>query len=691
MLLHRCLVFVLCLTLWAAARADGVLLLTTSPSPPGRFIALEQAARAHALPLRARFVEKIAADELSSALLQGAELVLIDAPRQHLEDFVRGRLAPVLPALQQLPHVWLPAAAPKPGGGIDPALAQRLHGYFVQGGARNTEWLLQTLLAWRAGQDWRSLPPPQVFPNAGIYHPALEQVVAASPAEYFAARGIVAAQRAPTVAIAFHQGSIAAGQTELIDDLVRRIEAGGALALPFYSPVMDANGMRRMLTLDGQPVADVLINTQITLDPEGRRKELEALGLPVIQAMAWRRGPAEQWRADRHGIPLMDVPFYLAQAEYAGIADIQIAAAVRPGDEQLAPIDAQAAAIAAKALALLQLKYKPEADKRVALFFWNYPAGEKNLSASFMNLPRSLSATLAALQGAGYDTSALAEQPLTEQLQRLLAPAYRPAQDQAVLRDLLRDGLAERLPLHAYRQWLRTLPAEVRNALQQAWGDPERSTMVLHDGGESFFVIPRLQRGNITLLPQPGRDERPDERAGDAAKQREKALYHSTTAVPTHHYLAAYLWARQQFGADALVHFGTHGTQEWLPGKERGLSVFDWPMLAVGDVPVLYPYIVDNIGEATQAKRRGRAVIISHQTPPLTPAGLHERLTHIHDLLHQWLAQESGGVKEQLRAQFLAGVKQERISSTWAGTTRASRATSTPSSPRCTTTCTSWR
>jgi cobaltochelatase CobN len=75
------------------------------------------------------------------------------------------------------------------------------------------------------------------------------------------------------------------------------------------------------------------------------------------------------------------------------------------------------------------------------------------------------------------------------------------------------------------------------------------------------------------------------------------------------------------------VHFGTHGTQEWLPGKERGLSVFDWPMLAVGDVPVVYPYIVDNIGEATQAKRRGRAVIISHQTPPLTPAGLHERLT----------------------------------------------------------------
>ncbi len=181
--------------------------------------------------------------------------------------------------------------------------------------------------------------------------------------------------------------------------------------------------------------------------------------------------------------------------------------------------------------------------------------------------------------------------------------------------------------------------------------------MVLRDPQDlasgAYFVIPRLQLGQVTLLSQPGRSER--------GNDKEKALYHSTSAVPTHFYMAVYLWARQAFAADAIVHFGTHGTQEWLPGKERGLSVFDWPMLAVGDVPVVYPYIVDNIGESTQAKRRGRAVIISHQTPPLTPAGLHDRLTTIHDLLHQWLAQDAGGVKEQLRADFLANVKRERI------------------------------
>ncbi|HEX2009528.1 MAG TPA: cobaltochelatase subunit CobN, partial [Roseateles sp.] len=273
---------------------------------------------------------------------------------------------------------------------------------------------------------------------------------------------------------------------------------------------------------------------------------------------------------------------------------------------------------------------------------------------SFMNLPKSFVATLAALQAAGYRTEVQDETPLTLLLQRLLKPAYEPPENQAVLRDLLRDGLAGRLPLADYKRWLAALPPAVQAQLRESWGEPEQSSMLLGQGGERFFVIPRLQLGNITLLPQPGRGER----GGD----KERALYHSTSAAPSHYYMATYLWARQAFGADALVHYGTHGSQEWLPGKERGLSAsHDYPMLAVGDVPVVYPYIVDNVGEATQARRRGRATIISHQTPPFAPAGLHAALTEIHDLLHQWLAQEEGGVKDRTRAEFLAKVRKERI------------------------------
>lgn len=636
----------------AMAQAATLLFLTTSPVAPGKFVALARAAEPLGLRVQVRWAEKLPADT-GASLWDGADLVLIDTPRPHMEEFVRTRLAAALPSLAARPHVWLPTAAPR-AAGVPPALAQRLHAYYVNGGAANLRHFLQAVAAHLQARDWAGLPEPVVFPTAGVYHPGLAQQVLPTAEAFLAWKGVSAAgPRPPVVGIAFHQQSIAAQQTGLIDDLVARIEAGGAIAMPFYGPVMAPDALRRMVSAGGRTVVDALVNAQITLDPEGRRKELEALGVPVLQAMAYRRGDAAAWLADPQGVPLNDVPFYLAQAEYAGIADIQVAAATRAGDEQLEPIAAQSAALAAKALRLVALQRKPAADKRVALLYWNYPPGEKNLSASFMNLPRSLQATLAALQAAGYRTDAPQAAPLTALLQRLLEPAYRPADDTQVLERLLRDGLAERLDVARYRAWLDTLPAAVREGLRQRWGEPERSSMVLRQDGRAWFVVPRLQLGHVVLMPQPPRGER--------GEDKDKVLYHATSAVPPHFYLAAYLWAREQFGADALVHFGTHGTQEWLPGKERGLSVHDYPMLAVGDVPVLYPYIVDNIGEALQAKRRGRAVVVSHQTPPFAPAGLHAALTGLHDTLHQWLAQEDGPVRERLRGQLLAAVRRERI------------------------------
>lgn len=633
-----------------------VRFIAASPVAPGKFVTLAKAAEPLGLRIEARFAEKLGPD-VDARLWGGADLVLIDAPRQHIEEDVRRRLGAALPALAGKPHIWLPTAAPR-SANVPEAFAKRLHAYYVNGGRANMDAFLRALKSHLAGnQDWTRLPEPIVFPPAALYHPRLPSIVLPTPAAFLKWRGLEAdpARRPPIIGIAFHQQSISAEQTAFIDDLIARIEEkGGAIAWPFYSPVLDADSIRRMALLDGKPIVDVLINTQITLSPEARRQEFEALGIPVIQAMAYRRGDAADWAADPQGVQLMDVPFYLAQAEYTGITDIQIAAATRKGDDQVEPIAAQSAAVAGKALNLARLQRKAAAERKVAVFFWNYPSGEKNLSASFMNLPRSFVATLAALQAAGYRTETQDEKPLTLLLQRLLKPAYEPPENQAVLRDLLRDGLAGRLPLADYKRWLAGLPGSVQAQMREFWGEPEKSSMLLSQGGERFFVIPRLQLGNVTLLPQPGRGER----GGD----KEKALYHSSSAAPSHYYLATYLWARQAFGADALVHYGTHGSQEWLPGKERGLSAsHDYPMLAVGDVPVVYPYIVDNVGEATQARRRGRATIISHQTPPFAPAGLHAALTEIHDLLHQWLAQEEGGVKDKIRVEFLVKVRKERI------------------------------
>jgi cobaltochelatase CobN len=438
-------------------------------------------------------------------------------------------------------------------------------------------------------------------------------------------------------------------QADYIDDLIARIEAAGAVALTFYSPMMDAGSLDRMLRPGGTALADVLINTQIMLMPEMRRAEFERLGIPVLQAMTYRRGDTAHWQANPQGVPLMDVPFYLAQAELAGVTDIQVASASGAGDAPIAAIPPQADAVVGKALRLVALQRKQNADKRLSVFFWNYPAGEKNLSASFLNVPRSLQTTLAALRAQGYDTEVPSEPELIAKLQRLLAPAYRAGE----LEPLLREGLAATVPVARYRAWLKGQPAAVQTALRERWGEPEASSMVLNQGGQAMFVVPRLMLGKIAVLPQPPR--------GEKWEPKEKAIYHSPSAWPSHYYLAAYLWAREQQASDALVHFGTHGSQEWLPGKERGLSVSDPGMLAVGDLPVAYPYIADNIGEAQQAKRRGRAVIISHQTPPFKPAGLHQALTHLHDLLHAWLAQDEGVVKDKIKADLLAAAAKERI------------------------------
>ena len=644
--LHRLLLAISMALLALSAQAASVLFIATGNVPPGKFRQLADIARPHGIEVSVRHVDKLPAN-VDAGLFAGADAVFFDT---YLLDYVRGKLAAALPGLRA-PHAWLYDAEPSWGGLPEP-LARRLIAYYANGGRANFEGFFATLAAHLAGRPAEGVADPVVFPKIAVYHPRAPGLVFADPLDYLAWKGVDAAApgRPPVIAIAMHQQYLASMQTDFLDDLIARIEAGGAVPLAVYAPVMDANALTGMLRPAGRLLADAMINVQITLNPEGRRKELEALGIPVVQAMPYRRGDAADWAADPHGVTLMDVPFYLAQAEYAGVIDIQIAAATRKDDGQIVTIAPQAAAVVGKALRLVALQRKPNADKRLAVLFWNYPSGEKNLSASFLNVPRSLMQTLAALKADGYTTSLPdSEHALLPQLQRLLAPYYRDGQLDA----LLRDDLAALMPVSAYRQWLAALPQPVQRELTDRWGEPEKSAMVVRRGGEPFFVVPRLMLGNVAIMPQPPRGEKWDD--------RERALYHSAKAGPSHFFFAAYLWARRQHASDALVHFGTHGIQEWLPGKERGLSVFDAPMLAVGDVPVAYPYIADNIGEAQQAKRRGRAVIVSHQTPPFRPAGLHAQVTAVHDLLHAWLAQDEGAVKERIKADLLSAVAAGRI------------------------------
>ncbi|WP_236032961.1 cobaltochelatase subunit CobN [Pseudomonas schmalbachii] len=632
-------VWLLLLACVPAHAAKSVLFLSAPPLQAGKYQRMVDLAREQGLVMEYRFVNQpgaaLTVDELAKH-----DLLVIDAPYGAALGAAQRVLSPLLPQVRK-PWLWIRSDGAE-ARGIAAAVTTHLYQYYHHGGPANFAGFFCQLNREVFDQRGSDCAEPVRYPESGVYHPDYSGRIFADVADYLRWKGVDADAPPPMVAVLFHKSYLDSGLTGFIDDTLRRVEQSGALPLAFYVPAMANGEITRMLSPHGKPLEGVLINTQIMLNGEGRKAEFERLGLPVLQAMPYRKGEQADWEADPVVLEAQDIPFYLAQPEYAGVVDPLITAYTREADGDIVGIDRQMRGLVGKALALIHLQRTANAEKKVAVFYYNYPPGEKNLGASFLNVPRSLETLLAAFQKQGYKVETRDEQALIEQLSALLAPYYRDG----ALPDLLARDLAERLPLERYKAWFAGLPEELQHSIEQRWGPPEKSGLLVREGGKAWLAVPRLRLGNVVLLPQPPRGERLDD--------REKALYHDTRVPPSHSYLATYLWARESAASDALVHLGTHGTYEWQPGKERGLSVHDYPYLVVGDMPVIYPYIVDNIGEALQVKRRGRGVTISHATPTFSPAGLHGEINQLHDLLHQWLNMSEGEVRnksaEQIRS-----------------------------------------
>jgi cobaltochelatase CobN len=364
-----------------------------------------------------------------------------------------------------------------------------------------------------------------------------------------------------------------------------------------------------LITLQGQVLPQVLIvNTFLGTDPEARKAWHQAMGIPVINLVHYRTGTRADYAKDNAGVSSFYLPFTLTSAEYIGLQDPVVLTANEGGE--LVPMPEQMDLLVGKSVNLARLALAANADKNVALLFWNHPPGEKNQGASNLNVPRSIEHVVDRLRAEGYAFDAVSEAQSHRRGGADAAPHLpqdrpgRPDADAAL--GLPATGRLPALVRHA--------AAAVRQRIDAHWGAPEKSHFFARKAGVPGFVIPRMKLGRLVVMPQPQRGEA-------ATMDEEKKLFHDTKVPLNHYYLATYLWIREQHRAHAIVHFGTHGTQEWTPGKERGLWAYDDPNLLVGNVPVVYPYIVDNIGEAIHVKRRGRGVIVSHQTPAFSPAG----------------------------------------------------------------------
>jgi cobaltochelatase CobN len=280
-----------------------------------------------------------------------------------------------------------------------------------------------------------------------------------------------------------------------------------------------------------------------------------------------------------------------------------------------------------RALAWVNLQQKDNTDKKIALVYYNHHGGKDDIGASYLNSIASAAVILQALRDNGYRVEGDLSPQVIEEIIRLQGRnvgSWAPGE-----LDALVQAGALLLPVEKYLKWYATLPGELRAQVEKEWGPPPGNIMVY----EGNLVIPGATLGNIFLGPQPVRGW------GDDPSK----IAHSPALPPPHQYIAFYFWLQKEFQADAVIHLGTHGTLEWLPGRSVGLGEDDWPDVLMGDLPDIYPYIMNNPGEGTQAKRRGYAVTIDHLTPPMIQPGLYGALAELQQLVVDYQNAVSGG------------------------------------------------
>ncbi|MCW8997253.1 MAG: cobaltochelatase subunit CobN, partial [Kangiellaceae bacterium] len=529
--------------------------------------------------------------------------------------------------------------------------AKQLFHYYDNGGAKNFARMATYLKNRVFTSNSTPVKEPVIYPEVGIYHPKYENLIFENLEDYEKwndsreRKGGNLRQNSYKVGVMMQRALVESSQTYVVDAAINALEAKGATVIPFFFEVSPMSSpYQHMISKNGETIVDVIVNFRTIHWANKRKSEFEQLGVPIIQALTYFDGDQKQWEDDSHGIPIGMTSFLLVLPESAGVIDPQIIAARNHQTERSEVIDYQLEFFLDKAINQAKLATNPNKDKKLTVMFW----GDRDMGASFMNVPESLHAISHRLEKEGYSIQGVEAEYFIARVNRILDPFYRDFE----LDELLDDDLAELLPVSDYKKWLATLPENVVKPINEKWGQPENNFMVVERDSQKYFVIPRIRNGNMLVLRQPPR--------GDS-KDKEMGLYHDTKVPMNHYYMAAYFFAREYWNSDAFVHLGTHGTHEYLPGKDRGLSRYDGANLTTGSVPVVYPYIVDDVGEAMQAKRRGNAVIVSHMTPPFAAAGLQGVTADMHTLVDQYRHVDTGGVKEKTKQQIIEMCHKENL------------------------------
>ncbi|WP_133645415.1 cobaltochelatase subunit CobN [Paraburkholderia flava] len=485
----------------------------------------------------------------------------------------------------------------------DAALCEHLWRYLREGGPGNAESFMRRI-AWQVFGWGREPAPPQPLPAAALYHPQRDTPTLDDWQTRWRAN-------APVTAILFYRAHLQAANTAVFDALIDALEARGMNPLPIaITSLKDAVSRDVVQRLCEQHNVSLVLNTTAFAasaidDPEPLALAGDA---PVLQVIL-SGGNREDWVKDNQGLHSRDIAMHVALPEVDGriitrAISFKGLAYRCPHTEvdvvRYQPDLERVAFVAELSRRWCRLRQLPNADKRLALILANYPQSEGRIGNGVgLDTPASVVGILAMLRAEGYRIDDVPADG-AELMQRLVQGVTN---DPAV-RDL-RPAL-QSLALSDYLEYFTRLPEPARSALNARWGPPEQDPTLRR----SRFMIAGWRCGNVFVGIQPSRSR----------DDNNYASYHDADLVPPHAYLAFYVWLRERFGIDAVVHVGKHGNLEWLPGKSVALSDACWPDLVLGPLPHLYPFIVNDPGEGSQAKRRAQAVIIDHLMPPLTRA-----------------------------------------------------------------------
>ncbi|GGP07772.1 cobaltochelatase subunit CobN [Nonomuraea glycinis] len=587
---------------------------------------------------------RLAAEDLPD-LLEGVDLVVVRllGGRRAWEEGLDALLAQPRPVVvlggEQAPDAELMELSTVTGG-----VCAEAHAYLAHGGPANLAelhaFLSDTVLLTGHG-----FAPPAPAPSWG----RLERVTGS--------------RSGPVVGVLYYRAHHMAGNTAFVETLCAAIEEAGGQALPvFCSSLRTAEAE----LLDTLGAADALVVTVLAAggsrpatagaggdDEAWDVGALAALDVPILQGLCLTTSK-QAWAENDDGLSPLDAASQVAIPEFDGriiTVPFSFKEVDRDGLTVYAADAERAARVAGIAVRHGLLRHTPPAERRLVVMLSAYPTKHSRVgNAVGLDTPASTVRLLARLAEAGYDLGdgfpGVAEQDGDALIHALIAAG---GQDQDWLTEEHLAGNPVRISAASYERWYRTLPEELRAGMERHWGPPPGELFV-HDGD---IVLAALRAGNLVVMVQPPR----------GFGENPIAIYHDPDLPPSHHYLAAYRWLSAEFGAHAMVHVGKHGNLEWLPGKSAGMSAACGTDAAIGDLPLIYPFLVNDPGEGTQAKRRAHAVLVDHMVPPMARADTYGDIARLEQLLdeHATIAAMDPAKLPAIRAQIWTLIQAARL------------------------------